>query len=200
MITYGIDLSSYNIVTDFGLIKKSGIRFAYIRMGGGGSFKDSLFDGYYQGLQSVGIKIGGYFYYNSESIVLQKNNLKNIAKVQFDLPIAIDFEITCNNKATDMENIITLLSLATELTGKKAVLYTSPGWLNGYLPYNPERLLGYKLWVANWTKIMPTIPYPFIEWFIWQFTNRLQLPGVNKPVDGNLYVGSLDELLTDVNS
>jgi GH25 family lysozyme M1 (1,4-beta-N-acetylmuramidase) len=63
MLKQGIDLSKWNIVTDFDKVKKAGIDFVILRIGGnnGGFYKDPRFETYYAAAKKAGLKVGAYY-------------------------------------------------------------------------------------------------------------------------------------------
>ena len=70
MIKEGIDLSRWNIVSDYKKVKKAGISFAIIKAGGSenGLFKDRKFEEHYKGLKEAKIDVGAYFYAGKDFI------------------------------------------------------------------------------------------------------------------------------------
>lgn len=100
MIKEGVDLSRWNIVSDYKKMKKAGIDFAILKIGGSesGLFKDRRFDDHYEGCKKAGINVGAYFYAGKDFISsargleAAKYCLTLLEGKQFEYPIYIDIE------------------------------------------------------------------------------------------------------------
>lgn len=93
------------------------------------------------------------------------------------------------------------LDKVEELTGKKAIIYTSPGYWNSYMA-GALWADDYPLWVAHWTSFpAPLLPSGWDEWTMWQWTSQGDGPdngAESAYIDLNRFNGDLidlDELL-----
>jgi lysozyme len=75
--------------------------------------------------------------------------------------------------------------------GVEPIVYTgSDLWRNG----GADTLGPQPLWIAHYTQGCPTLPPPWTRWTFWQHTDRGAVPGIEGPVDLDLFAGSLGEL------
>lgn len=99
-IKQGVDLSRWNIVSDYKKMKKAGIDFAILKIGGSeaGLFKDKSFDKHYDGCKAAGVSVGAYFYAgrnfitSARGLEAGKYCLQLLEGKQFEFPIYIDIE------------------------------------------------------------------------------------------------------------
>ena len=100
MIKEGVDLSRWNIVSDYKKVKKAGVDFAILKIGGSeaGLFKDRKFDKHYDGCKAAKIDVGAYFYAGKDFISsargleAAKYCLELLKDHKFEYPIYIDIE------------------------------------------------------------------------------------------------------------
>jgi GH25 family lysozyme M1 (1,4-beta-N-acetylmuramidase) len=77
--------------------------------------------------------------------------------------------------------------------GVEPIVYTgSDLWRNG----GAAPLGSQALWLAHYTQGCPTLPSPWTRWTFWQHTDRGTVPGIDGPVDLDLFAGTLGELDT----
>lgn len=96
----GIDISHWNVVTDFNAIKKAGYSFVIIKAGGSdkGFYKDSKFEEYYQGAKNAGLKVGCYYFVGKKfwGEVSGKADAERFLNIiggkSFDYPVCLDVE------------------------------------------------------------------------------------------------------------
>ena len=110
MIKQGIDLSRWNLVTSFDDVKKSGIDFVIIRIGGnnGGFYKDPKFELYYKAAKKAKLNVGCYYdtgknFISSEvGFDCANHILKLMEGKQFEFPVYADIETvaTVHKKGT----------------------------------------------------------------------------------------------------
>lgn len=134
--------------------------------------------------------VGVYFFSQAinESEAIEEANylLEILNDRQLDLPIVYDFENIDDDEARSD-------NLTKEQCSKNAIaffdtikekydvaLYANGILLNNY--YDMELLKDYKLWYAQYYE-RPDCKYPF---FIWQYSDSGEVPGINKEVDLNI--------------
>lgn len=82
------------------------------------------------------------------------------------------------------------------LVGYTPIIYTSPGFWNYYLAPTPSWCSEYPLWVAHYGVSQPRLPNGWTSHRMWQYTDSESVPGVSGAVDGNLFNGSSDDLIS----
>jgi len=94
-------------------------------------------------------------------------------------------------------DVLVLLDLLQQATGRTPILYTNADVGNIYL--NDPRFSDYPLWVADWTsREQPTLPEAWrdVGYRFWQRANTYTLlENVNAPVDMDIFRGEASELV-----
>ena len=125
-----------------------------------------------------------------------------------ELPLVADYEAppsTYGGKTSYPSNalLIQFLQEVEHITGKKPMIYTSPGYwnINGKIKGSNQfdnKWLYFPLWVAHYTKAdQPIIPKPWVKWTFWQHSatgNGSKFGTESKSVDLNWFNGDLVEL------
>ncbi len=202
----GIDVSYHQKNINWKSVKDSGaVDFAFIRLGYRGfgetaalkvdtQFKDNINNAY-----NNGIKVGVYFFsqatnYNEgvEEANFVINNL-NIAFPGFDkklsFPIVIDTEyshIPHDGRADNIgKNARTdaILGFCNKIkeSGLKPMIYSNPTFIKNEL--DMSRLNEIDLWLAHYTGSIDNTSYYSGTYFIWQYGNNGNIPGINTRVD-----------------
>ena len=193
-----IDLSKYNIITDYKAMAQQ-IQYVFIRCGYRGSssgqiIEDDLFKKHIENCISNGIKnIGIYFYDQSISEkeaneqaewVLEK--IKPYSE-KINLPIYIDSEYsngtTHNGRADNIskdqrtKNIIAFCNTISD-AGKVSGCYGSDSWFKSMIDF--DQIKNYSIWCARYSTNKPTIS----KYDIWQYGSEQFIWG-QKPIDVN---------------
>ncbi|MFD1697248.1 glycoside hydrolase family 25 protein [Roseibium aestuarii] len=186
----GIDVSHYQGTVDWTSVAGANIRFAILKASEGTSFQDPTFHTNWAGAKAAGLACGAYHYFlPTESFMQQADNLVGaLQAVQFDpatdLPPAIDCEeMQGCSPATYAYALSALVELVQMFIGVKPMIYASPAFWNAL--GNPG-FGDHPLWIAEYTSAAaPSVPKPWSDYAIWQYTNSGSVPGVNGPVDRN---------------
>lgn len=192
----GIDVSAYQPDIDWTEVKASGIEFAMIRVGyrGYGSGKldlDDCFLKHMQGALDAGLDVGVYFFSQAltpeEAVEEAEYVLTWIEGYDITCPVVFDWEEVDAPARTDDMNMVMLTSCAeafcktVEEAGYEAAVYFNQAY--GYQQFNLVSLREYQFWLAEYADV-PTFAYDFQ---MWQYTNEGTVPGINGPVDLNIY-------------
>ena len=183
---YGIDLSKWNKVIDYGSIKAFGLDFAIIRAGGnyGGYYRDPSFEKHYAECKNVGLSVGAYYDCGKEFIGdvtgrdYANHFLKLIKGKQFDMPVFMDIEVTPKRFKTFITDAA--IGFCEKMEENKYFVGIYASDISGFkesLEYN--RLTDYTTWVARYGKKPEYIKYPGI----WQYTSAGSIPGIKGNVD-----------------
>ena len=190
----GIDVSEHNGDIDWNKVKKSGIEFAFIRIGWrgyteGSIYKDKLFEQNYKEAKNSGLKIGIYFFSQAitskeakEEALFVKENLKDKS---LELPIVYDFETVEANKGR--ANHLNKQEVSTNAKAFFSILEDDYGvMLYANMPllklYDESLLDTYPLWFAQFYHKPETLN----DFVIWQYSEKGKVPGISKNTDLNI--------------
>ena len=189
MIKQGIDLSRWNIVTSFDDIKKEGIDFVILRIGGsnGGFYKDPKFELYYKAAKKAGLKVGCYYDTGSDFItspngyIAAKHMIGLMKDHQFEFQVYADIESTSTAYKFETTKAAITFCMTLEKAGYFAGIYASD--ISGFKDRLAlTQLQGrFTLWVARYEH-KPTYVK---DYAIWQKSSKGQLKGMVSRVDLN---------------
>ncbi|MCM1449397.1 MAG: hypothetical protein NC082_03575 [Clostridiales bacterium] len=179
----GIDLSAHNGKVDFEAVKSSGISFVMLKATEGVSFNDRMFRDNYNAARQAGLKVGAYHFFRFDcNGRIQANHFLNIVRdLEFDFPLALDIEEWGNPSGHKDNDIVESLSAAIthlELNGRQVMLYTNK---KGYRKFISTDFPDYPLWICSFSD--PPGPD---NWYMWQYTHRGHIEGVEGHVDINI--------------
>jgi lysozyme len=107
-----------------------------------------------------------------------------------DLLYALDHE----DPGVSLDQAIVFLEAVAELTGKSPVMYSGHVLKEQLNKAVDPRIYDYRLWLAQYSS-SPELPKGYDSYWIWQYTDKGQLPGIKPAVDLNQYFGdSMDDL------
>jgi lysozyme len=166
-------------------MKAKGVKGAIIKASEGTTWRDDQFKRNVAECHRVGIAWGAYHYFYPTLPAPQQaaNFIDAMMGYAPDLGIWGDFE----QPATGIDVQTLAHSFMDEI--KKyysAGIYTSPGYAN-YTLKNATWMKEFPLWIAHYGVTKPTIPAPWTEAVLWQYTSK-----------GQGY-GSQGDCYTDVN-
>lgn len=186
----GIDVSVWQGDIDFEKLKKAGVEFVMIRVGGnagdGKYFLDKKFIQNIKGANQHGIEAGVYFYSYADSLEQARKDakwvLKQIKDYKIDLPIAFDWEEWGNFNEYNL-SFFGLTSMAevflnvVEKAGYEGMLYSSKSYLDEiWLPTKYDKWLAHYTNATNYTG----------DYKMWQLCDNGKVDGINGPVDINI--------------
>lgn len=179
----GVDLSGHNGDVDFEAIKRAGMSFVILKATEGVSFNDKMFHTNYKAAREAGLKVGAYHFFRFDCDGrIQANHFLNAVKgLEFDFPLTLDVEEWGNPSGHQEEEIVRSLSDAIrhmELHGHDVMLYTNK---KGYRKFISTDFPGYPLWICSFSD--PPGPD---RWYMWQYTHRGRVDGVEGRVDINI--------------
>ncbi len=192
----GIDVSSYQKSVDWQAVKDAGIEFAMIRVGYRGYVSgkldlDDCFLDHMEGALDAGLDVGVYFFSQAlteeEAIEEAEYVLTWIEGYDISCPVVFDWEEVQAEARTDEMNMLKLTACAeafcrtVEDAGYEAAIYFNQAY--GYQQLNLSSLLDYEFWLAEYAST-PSFAYDFQ---MWQYTNEGKVPGIEGPVDLNIY-------------
>lgn len=200
----GIDVSHWQREIDWSEVKRSGVKFAFIKATEFPDKRTSLFiDGEMRknitGASANGIFWGAYHFFRThiDPVIQAKVYCETVGT--FDsLPPVLDLEVAGSKGERLNHKVRQFLDEAERITNKRPIIYTSGGFWRSYLGYekraHTDWARAYPLWVAQYTTLWPSPLYPWAGWEFWQYSDKGKIPGVITHVDLNWFNGSVEEL------
>ena len=191
----GIDVSYHQQTIDWPRVHRAGIRFAFIRVSDGTTLRDPMFATHWAATRRVGIVRGAYQYFRPDQSAIAQADLMIAAMRGYqpdDLPPALDIEIDAGLAPSAVaERAAVWIARVRDRLGVEPIVYTNGDlWRSGAA----DPLATQPLWIAHYTRACPTLPVPWTRWAFWQHTDRGAVPGIQGPVDLDLFAGTLDDL------
>lgn len=193
----GIDVSEHQQNVDWQQVKEAGIEFVMIRAGyrgytEGKLFRDSLFLRHIADAREAGLDIGVYFFSQAITPEEAQKEAKFLLTMLKDAPaemgIAFDWEYISADARTGNIDGQTMTDCAIAFcqtiadAGYKPIVYFNQH--QALEQYALEDLSTYDFWLAMYNEEM-TFPYRVD---LWQYTEGGTVPGIEGPVDINLYL------------
>lgn len=181
----GIDLSWHNGSVQWDKIEQKHFKFVILKATEGLDLKDKTFDDHWPKLKELGIIRGAYhFYVTEDDPAKQAKFFIESARLEpGDLIPIVDIEVVGHDTQGRLYPKLKQFLDALEKHYKvKPIIYTSPRFWDEHFHKN---LSGYPLWIAEYGVDQPSLPEGWETWHIWQFTQKGEVAGVEKPVDLN---------------
>jgi lysozyme len=186
----GIDVSDAQGTIDWQAVAGASIAFAYAKAsegtgrGGASGFRDN-----WKGMRDNGIFRGAYHYFHAYvDAQIQADTFMNAVRGldpnSGDLPPVLDVEEKeRGTSATDKaDRIAQWLTLVEQAMGMRPVIYAGPSYWKDFMA-DTNRFTSYPLWIAQYSRRLPTVPGGWPTWNIWQFTDTGRVPGISGDVD-----------------
>lgn len=196
----GIDISHHQGFISWDLVKKSNIRFAYIKATQGLKHKDKRFRGNYKYAQKNGIKVGFYHFFSLDKDGA-KQALHLLSTTDFAsnlMPYAVDIEyFRSSDRKTDFatikkrrKEIHRFDSTMFVQTGKHPIIYTQG---QCYTDLIQGHFLDCPLWICDWQSTQqPNTANR--HWTLWQYTDKGKIDGIyHNNVDLNVFRGGEED-------
>ena len=194
-VTPGIDVSYYQETIDWQRVKRAGIKFAFIRLSDGATLRDTMFDTNWVEAERAGIIRGAYQFFRPDENVDAQADLMIAAMAHLghdDLPPVIDVEVDGGLAPAEVAKRATRwIDRVRDKLGVEPIVYTGNDmWKSG----GSDPLGTQALWLAHYTQGCPMVPPPWTHWTFWQHTDRGAVPGIDGPVDLDLFAGTFGDL------
>ncbi len=191
----GIDVSSHQKDIDWQAVADSGIEFAIIRVGYRG-YESGLLNAdekaqeNYLGAKAAGLKVGAYIFSQAVTVEEAKEEarflLEAVKDWQIDMPLVFDWEHKKEGRTLNLDSrIVTDCAIAfcdiIREAGYETMVYFNPHHARRF--FHLYELEAYPFWLAYYTDRMD---YPYLV-EMWQYTNSGSVPGIQTPVDINIY-------------
>jgi lysozyme len=189
--TPGIDVSYHQQTIDWHRVQRAGIRFAFIRLSDGATLRDAMFATNWAEAKRAGVVRGAYQFFRPDQSAIAQADLMIAAmrdRDRDDLPPVLDIGLGATELAARARNWV---DRVRDKLGVEPIIYTGGDlWRSG----GAEPLGAQPLWVAHYTQGCPALPPPWTQWRFWQHTDGGAVPGIEGPVDLDLFAGTPGEL------
>jgi GH25 family lysozyme M1 (1,4-beta-N-acetylmuramidase) len=198
----GLDVSAHQGVIDWQQVKDAGFSFVMIRVGyrgyeTGELHVDTFAQSNYAGAKAAGLQVGAYFFsqaLNEEEALAEADLLlSQISHWELDMPVVYDWEYVSEEARTGSVTPDTVLSCTTafleavEQAGYRPMVYFNPNHAQTLLDL--EQLAEYPFWLALYSDRM-TFTHRVD---MWQYTQEGTVPGIEVPVDIDLWFPYTEE-------
>jgi lysozyme len=192
--TPGLDVSYYQDTIDWPKVRHAGLRFAFIRVSDGTTVDDPMFDKNWAGAKRAGLLRGAYQHFRPDENARAQADMM-IAALMHDggeLPPVIDVEVDGGKRPDEIAARVRVwIERVRDKLHVEPMVYTGPEFWRDRVGGAD---VGVPLWVAHYTRECPTVPAPWERWTYWQHTDSGRVPGINGPVDLDLFAGTVDDL------
>lgn len=204
-IAKGIDVSGYNVISDYQAVKNTGVQFAILKIIRKDLTLDKLFETHLNGFNKVNIPvIGVYNYSYATTVSKSKSDAEVVVKYlkQYKLPtstvVYMDVEDKCQQGLGSLlVDMINSYQAVIENAGYKFGLYTGLSFWNSNIKPYESKLKCNVEWIARYKKGYTVMSFsenpsedskPNIGREIegYQYTSSGQVNGVNGNVDLNI--------------
>ncbi|MGW1378882.1 lysozyme [Streptomyces sp. NPDC002446] len=194
----GVDVSSHNHHVAWSALRRSGVRFAYVKATEGTSYKNPYFAQQYRGSYEAGMIRGAYHFalpdHSSGSSQARyfADHGGDWSRDGRTLPGALDMEYnpygaTCYGKShKQMVNWIQdFVEAYREETGRDAVIYTSTNWWKRCTGNSGKFGRTNPLWIPRYGSSVGALPAGWRYHSIWQHTSSGHPIGDRNRFNGN---------------
>ena len=191
----GIDVSYYQHDIAWKRVRRAGIRFAFIRASDGLYVPDPKFARNWRDAKRAGVMRGAYQYFRPEQDPIAQADLliATLANDRGELPPVIDVESTGGKSASELvAGVRAWTARVRDRLGVEPIVYTGPEFWRQRAASADLRTQ--PLWLAHYTRGCPTVPAQWSEWRFWQYTDNGRVPGIEGPVDLDVFAGTYRDL------
>jgi lysozyme len=189
----GFDVSHHQGEINWKQIPRKKFQFIYLKATEGGDFKDRKFQDNWLQAREQGFLVGAYHFYRlcRDGNIQAQNFIETVPNKPDALPPVIDLEYdsACINTYTKEQLLAEIQVMHDQLQqhyGKQPIFYISKTFYNivlaGEFKHTP-------LWVREYQGQPELKGNP--QWTFWQHSNQGKIKGITKPVDLNVFHGSV---------
>lgn len=192
----GLDVSEYQGKISWSYVdtleQKYPLDFVFIRATVGRDRKDFQFKRNWIGAKKNKMIRGAYHYYRPNENSIEQANLfiETVKLEKGDLPPVLDIEKLPKSQSLDsLKKGLKRWLLKVENHYKvRPIIYTGERYYSDFLK---DEFGEYLFWIANYNFYREKIED---DWLFWQFTEKANVPGIDRTVDINIYNGDLQQL------
>lgn len=190
-----IDLSHWNTIPQ-SLIPASqhGVLGCIHKMTEGMGGVDDKCDGRYALSMDAGLHWGVYHFLRPGDMEAQAewfiNSAYNMGVFDDKTLLAADHE----DAGVSLDDLYKFLIAVEQIAGRSPVIYSGHVLKDQLKGKAQDRFKRFRLWLAQYTSGTPTLPPGWSKYWIWQWTDKGSVPGINPPTDCNDYQGTAEAL------
>jgi lysozyme len=192
----GIDVSHHQGVIGWAELRAAGVEFVFIKATEGEDHHDRRFSENWHGAGQAGLLRGAYHFFTfcTSGAAQAEHFVATIAALERELPPVADVEFSGNCRgwlsidAIRSELSLFLRSVERQLGWRPAIYVTS----DSHRRIVEKRFGQYPLWVRD-LFFEPRSAW-YGAWRFWQFADNARLPGIEGPVDLNVFCCARNEL------
>jgi len=193
---FGFDVSHYQYEINWkvsdSLYQKYPVDFVFIRSTMGVDGIDHEFKNNWKYAKTRLLIRGAYHYYRPDenSTEQAENFIKNTPLEPGDFIPVLDIEDLPKLQTKDKlrEGLQNWLTLVEKHYGVKPMIYSGANYYEHHLKsYFPEN----KIWIAKYSLFSEKMKD---DWHFWQFTDKGTIPGIETPVDLNIFKGNRQDI------
>lgn len=186
MTRKGIDVSHWQGTIDWNKVKKAGIEFAIIKVGGSdaGFYTDSKWEANYKGAKAAGIPIGAYYFVGKDCVTASAGKadaerfLQILKGKQLEYPVYMDNEAQPASAKAGITEATIAFCETMENAGYFVGIYGSA--VSGFKErMDDTKLTPYAHWVAQYAS---KCSYKG-DYGIWQYSSKGSVDGISGNVD-----------------
>jgi lysozyme len=198
----GIDVSDFQDVNSFHAVANSGRQFVICKATEGRSVVENKFADYRDRCRSIGLLFGAYHFLTWTTPPAQQaaNFLGRYQPTNGDLLPMLDLEACAVDSGAAINQVASFLHFVEpHLGGARMLLYMSFSFATDHLR-GGSAFSGHPLYVAayNNAAFAANVPQAWRNGTpgcrFWQYSDDVDVPGITRGVDGDRFVGTLDEL------
>ena len=186
----GIDVSRHQGTVDWPRVAASGVDFVYMKATEGGDWTDPEFARNWREAGDAGLARGVYHFFTfCRDAGEQAAHALATQPPEAELPFVVDVEYGGNCEGfesleTVQASLDRFIQIVTDSTGRAPVIYavhsSYPDFIEGRYPASP-RWMQHVLWEPGAEGDR--------DWTFWQYSVRGNVPGIDGPVDLNVFNG-----------
>jgi lysozyme len=178
----GIDVSQHQGLIDWETVANSKTVERVIIRASSGTRTDRRFYENWSGAGAAGILRGAYHYLYPGDEAEQAYLFFRMADLLYP---EIGYVLDVEQSGLTAANVLAFIEAWGRMSPAKLIIYTSPGLWHELIGHDAQWAKSHKLWVAHWDVDEPTLPDPWEDWVIWQYTVAPAgtIPGISTAID-----------------
>jgi lysozyme len=188
-----IDLSHWNGVDTLADAKAAGIAGVIHKATEGSTYKDPTYAARRSEALSAGLLFGAYHFLRPGSMQQQADFFLSVSQPDGATLLAADHE----DAGVSLGDLKAFLRAVADRCGHLPILYSGYVIKQQVGSSRDDELSRYALWLAQYTTgkpQWPTATWP--SWFLWQYSDKGKVAGINGDVDVNAFDGDAVDLMT----
>ena len=190
MIDVIADISHYQTVDDWWMVRESGIAAVVLKATQGKSYVDPMFVQRVGAAEQAGLLVGAYHFLDATNPTVQVEHFLSVAGHLTVLAFDIESNALSTGTVT-IKQAAKAVSMFNGYTNRLPVIYMGRYGPDGRGTGLPNAILSRcDLWIAGYTtNPHPKLPAGWSNWKLWQYTSSGAVPGIKGGVDRSRWNG-----------